>query len=145
MKCVLCGKEAQYVQSGMSLCEEHFKTRQIGSTEIELLKIQIQTDKSHTRYTSALSVTFACFSIIAVFIGLYYQGITTKNLTLIFVGVLGFIGILLLTNFFLDKAKRSYTERLKKVSEMIEKVKKGEQLPPLDQLDEWNDKKITAS
>jgi hypothetical protein len=25
MKCVMCGKEAEYVHAGMSLCQEHFK------------------------------------------------------------------------------------------------------------------------
>jgi hypothetical protein len=145
MKCVICGKEAQYIRSGVSLCEEHLKARQSGNAEIELLKIQIQTDKSHTGYTSSLSVIFACFSTIAVFIGLYYQGITTKNITLIIAGVLGMIGILLLTNVFLNKAKQSYSERLKQVSKMIEAVKEGQQLPTLDKLDEWDGKKKTES
>jgi hypothetical protein len=145
MKCVLCGKEAQYVQSGMSLCEEHFKARQSGNREIDLLKIQIKTDKSHTRYTSSLSVIFACFSLIAVFIAFFFQGVTTSNLKLEIVGVIGMAMIYGLTIYFLDYAKKSYSERLKQVSKMIEAVEEGQQLPNLDKLDEWDGKRKTES
>ena len=140
MKCVLCGKEAQYVQSGMSLCEEHFKARQIGNTEIDLLKIQIQTDKFHTLFTSSLSLIFAFFGIIAVFLGLYYQGLVSGNFVTFLAGAIGTAGILGLTFGFLYLTRRDYSKNLKTVSAMIEAVKKGEQLQPLDKLNKWKSK-----
>jgi uncharacterized membrane protein len=140
MKCILCEKEAQYIQSGMSLCEEHFKAKQLGSTETELLKIQIQTDKFHTLLTSTLSFILAFFSTIAVFIGLYYEGLIMPNFNIFLAGLTGTIVILALTFAFLVDVRKSYSKDLEKVSKMIEAVKKGEQLPPLDKLNKWESK-----
>jgi len=137
MKCVICGMEAEYVQSGMSLCEKHFKAQQVGDREIDFLKIQIQADKRHTQFTSSASFVFAIFGLVAVFITLYYQGLVTSNFIFLLAGLVGIGGIYGVTFVSLYLNRKSYSKDLKTISDMIEAVDKGKRLPSLEKLDEW--------
>jgi hypothetical protein len=138
IKCVLCGAEAEYIKDGMSLCEKHFKAQQIGDKEIDLVKIQIYADKCHTFLTAFLSLGFVVLGLWAVFATLYYQGLFAFNFPFINAGYLGMgvISILAFIVFWISFT--TYNRDSRKISKMIEAVKKGEQLPALDKLGKWD-------
>lgn len=136
LKCVLCGMEAEYVQSGMSLCKEHFKSQQVENRNVDLIKIQIYADKCHTVFASRLSFLFVVFSLVGVFYGLFYQGLFTSNFQMMFVGLVAIVTIIIAVIIYVDRERRKYSENWKAISNMIEKVKKGESLSVLDELDE---------
>jgi hypothetical protein len=138
LKCVICGKEAQYVLSGMSLCEEHFKAQQVGDKDIDLMKIQIYADKCHTFLTVRLSLCFVVLGLWAVFATVYYQGLSTFNFPFVYAGWIGMGVILVIALIASFVYWAMYFKDFRRISNMIEAVKKGASLPTLDKLDKWN-------
>jgi hypothetical protein len=137
LKCVLCGMEAEYVRDGMSLCEKHFKAQQIGDKEIDLVKIQTYADRCHTILTIGLSFAFVVFSLFAVFATLYYQSLMAFNFY--FVNVYN-VGMTVVSSLFVITYWiffRKYRKDFRRISRMLNAVQKGEHLPDLDKLEEW--------
>jgi uncharacterized membrane protein len=138
MKCVICGKEAQYIQSGMSLCEEHFKAQQVEDKEIDLMKIQLYADRVHTFVTIGFSLAFVIYGIIGVFLGLYYQSWSTYNIRGLYVGWIGVIIFSAVALIVILIAAMSYRRQNSKISKMLEAVEKGKRLPRFDELHKFD-------
>jgi hypothetical protein len=139
MKCVTCGEEAEYVQSGMSLCEKHFKTQQVENRDVDLVKVQIYADSCHAFLTSRLSFLFVVFSLVGVFYGLYYQGLFESNILKQLTGLL-LVGLILVLFVFQSiREKQRYDKDWKRIAGILEAVNKGKGLPPLDKLNEWKE------
>lgn len=138
MKCVICGKEAQYVQAGMSLCEEHFKAQQVGDKEIDLMKIQIYADRIHTFLTIGFSLAFVVLGIVGIFLTLYYQSWSTYNISGLYIGWIGIIVFSGVAAIVMWIARMRYEEQEKKIPKMLEAVEKGKRLPPFDELHKFD-------
>jgi hypothetical protein len=97
---------------------------------IELLKIQICSERAHVRLTYLISTTFAIFLGFAVlFYTLFYENV----LPLVGISV-GIIILLVGTVYEIYRIRKRYQKELKKISDMIEMVKEGKLLPRLDEL-----------
>lgn len=135
MKCVLCEKEAEYVQSGMSLCEKHFKAHQTASDrDIDLMKIQIYADRCHTFFTVGCTLAFVVLGFWGVFATVYYQGWSSLKISDVYVGWIGMTTMLIVTVVALGIFRIRYDRACSRISKMLEKVKKGELLATLDEL-----------
>lgn len=124
MKCVICRKEAQFVQSGMSLCEEHFKAQQVGDKEIDLLKIQICADRCHTILTIGFSLGFVALGFWGIFATVFYQGWSSFKISDVYVGWIGMIAMLMLAVTILGIFRVRYDKGHSKVSRMISAVER---------------------
>jgi hypothetical protein len=137
IKCVLCGEEAEYVKDGMSLCEMHF-TQQVGNKDIDLMKIQIYAHKCQTFLAVRLSLGFVVLGLWSVFAAVYYQSLSTFNLPFIHAGWVGMGVILTITLIAFGIFWLMYYKDSRRISQMIEVVRKGVPLPALDKLDKWH-------
>jgi hypothetical protein len=103
------------------------KTRNV---DLELLKIQIFSERAHAKLSTQVTNTYAVFlGFIAFFYTLFYENV---------IPLLGFtIG---LTIFFAGTVYETYHVRqvfkkdIKKISDMMEAVKEGKELPKLEEL-----------
>lgn len=140
MKCVTCGKEAHYVHSGMSLCEEHFKAQQVGDKEIDLMKVQIYADECHTFLTLGFSLGFVVFGIVGIFLALFYQSWSTYNISGIYIGWIGILVFLGVTAIVMGIVRMRFDKQSSKIPKMLEAIEKGKRLPPFDELNKWDSK-----
>jgi pilus assembly protein TadC len=97
---------------------------------IELLKIQIFSERAHQRLTTRITNIYALFiGFVVFFYTLYYENV---------IPLLGFI--IGLTVFLVGTVYETYhvsqvfKREVKKISDMIEAVKKGKELPRLEDL-----------
>ena len=97
---------------------------------IELLKIQIFSERAHQRLTSQVTNTYAIFiGFVVFFYTLFYENV---------IPLLGFI--IGLTIFLAGTVYETYHVRqvfkrdVKKISDMMETVKEGKELPRLEDL-----------
>jgi hypothetical protein len=139
MKCVICEKEAEYVKDGMSLCEKHFKAQKVGDKEIDLVKIQIYTDSCHAKVTTLLGFMIAYFvGLSAIFYGVLYQAINATSTVSFWISVntwsYGMIVTVIGTFIIGFVTLFIYRGDIKAISRMIEDVKAGKELPPLDRI-----------
>lgn len=134
----MCGAEAEYVQSGMSLCEEHSKVQQVGDKGIDSVKMQIYADKCHTLLTIGASFAFVVFGLFAVFATLYYQSLMAFNFYFVNVYNLGMTVVVILFAITCWVFMGRYLRNFRRISRMINAVQKGEHLPDLDKLDKWD-------
>ena len=123
---------------------EHEK---MNNRDIDLVKIQIYADRSHAVLTSALSFIFVFFSLVGIFYGILYQNISFTSfatfLTAYNTWAVGTFTIISVTIVFLYSVRRSYLRDLTRISDMINAVKSGEELPSL--VDELTKKKKIAN
>jgi hypothetical protein len=98
--------------------------------DIELTKIHICSEHAHARYTTVLSTSFALFvGFLVVFWTLFSENVLPLE-------AFGF-GVTILsagTLFEVYRIRRGFWQKLKRISDMIEAVKKGEELPKLEEL-----------
>lgn len=115
----------------MSKEKQHREFRKI-DRNVELLKVQIYAQHSHAKLTSVLSFIFVFFISFSV---LFYT-ILFGNLgpTPILTWQIGLTALLVFTIGSLVVILWSYTEDFKKISNMIEIVKEGKELPKLEKL-----------
>jgi len=141
LKCVLCDMKAEYVQSGMSLCEKHFKAQQSADKEIDLMKIQIYAHKCHTFLTIGSSFAFVVFGLFTALLTLYYQSLMALNFYFVNVYNVGMtiISILFVTACWVFMGR--YRRDIRRISKMVNKVQSGGHLPDLDKLHEWKEEK----
>lgn len=115
------------------------ETKQVASTDTDLMKIQIYADRCHTFLTIGLSFAFVVFSLFAVFATLYYQSLMAFNFYFVNVYNLGMtvVSILFVITcwVFMGRHRRDF----RRISRMINAVQKGEHLPDLDKLEKWGD------
>ncbi len=98
--------------------------------DVELTKIHIFSERAHTRYTTIFTTCYAVFvGFVVVFYTLFFEQVYTLDVFLFGVAVLT-AG----TALELYHVHRSYQEALRKTSDMIETVKKGKELPKLEEL-----------
>lgn len=115
---------------GSTLEEEQRDRTRNPDNGIELLKIQIFSERAHSRLTTQVSNSYAIFiGFVAFFYTLFYENV---------IPLLGFtIG---LTVFLAGTVYETYHVRqvfkrdVKKISDMIETVKEGKELPRLEDL-----------
>jgi len=108
------------------------KSQKRRAKTLDLLKIQIYADRSHTKLTSLLSLIFAFFiGLMVLFYTVLYQGLgpdpgTTWSVGLTVSGISTFA--------FLGWVLWDYNKDVKAISRMIETVNKGKPLPEFEKL-----------
>jgi len=98
--------------------------------EIDLVKVKIYSDHCHSRVTTSLSITFT------IFIGLWILGCTLFFQRIILPEIWYFVIIVLtiFVVFFMGSILREYWKEFKYISDMIEEIKQGNELPKLEEL-----------
>ena len=97
---------------------------------VELLKIQVCSDRIHVRLSYLTTISWGIWVGFAVlFYTLYYQNV----LPLVAI-VIGVVTLTLGTIYVVYRYRKGYKKELVKISGMIEKVKQGRELPRLDEL-----------
>ena len=95
---------------------------------IELLKIQIFSESAHQRLTSQITNTYALLvGFVVLFYTIFYENVIP--LTGFVIGITMFLAG---TVFEIYYARRIFKRDVKKISDMIEAVKKGKELPRLE-------------
>jgi hypothetical protein len=103
------------------------------STEIELLKIEIYSERSHSVLTTKLS--YSVTSVVGILVLLYTLYYSQKISDIaFFLSVVILMGLLL---FYSRKITKAYEEDFTKISKMIENVNNGKSLPELEKLKKW--------
>lgn len=98
----------------------------------DLLKVQIYTDRIHTKLTSLLSFIFAySIGLTVLFYTVMYQGLGPNPGT---TWLVGFAGTWISTVAFSGYILRDYNKDMKAISRMIEAIKEGKPLPELEKL-----------
>jgi len=108
---------------------ESDKTKDVDKN-LELVKIQVFSERTHARLAYTVSTTYAIFiGFFVVFFTLFYQKVLAFE-------TFGFSIIPLLagTIYEVYRVRRGYKRELKKISDMIEAVKEGKELPRLEEL-----------
>lgn len=95
---------------------------------VELLKIQIFSERAHSRLTSQITNTYAVLvGFVVLFYTLFYENV---------IPLMGFlIGLTVFlagTVFEIYYARRIFRRDVKRISDMIEVVKTGKELPRLE-------------
>jgi hypothetical protein len=107
--------------------EQSGRTRNPESS-IELLKIQIFSERAHSRLTSQITNTYALLGgFVVLFYTLFYENVIA--LTGLVIGLAVFLAG---TIFEIYYARRIFKRDVKRISDMIEAVKDGKELPKLE-------------
>jgi hypothetical protein len=98
--------------------------------DIEMLKIQIFSEHIHTRFTTIITTSYAIvvgFSVL--FFSLFYGNLFPP------VGfAIAMIALLTGAGYQVYRIRRNYMKTLKDISQMVETVKEGKELPKLEEL-----------
>jgi hypothetical protein len=98
--------------------------------DIELVKIHVFSERAHTRYTTIATTSYAVFvGFVVVFYTLFFEHVYTLDVFI--------LGVTVLTGgtaYEIYRVHQAYQKALKKTSDMIEAVKKGRELPKLEEL-----------
>jgi len=108
--------------------------------QLRLAKIQVYTDRCHALLSVRFSFVLLVFGLIVIFYPLYLQAVLSGN-PYSNSGLVGFVGTFAIAIFgalFLRQYVRKYNNSLKRISNMIDVVRNGEDLPPLEKMDDWN-------
>lgn len=99
-------------------------------TSIELLKIQIFSERAHQRLTSQVTNTYAIFiGFVVFFYTLFYE-----NMIPLLGFIIGLSIFLAGTIYQTYHVHQVFKRDVKKISGMIETVKEGKELPKLEDL-----------
>jgi predicted histidine transporter YuiF (NhaC family) len=97
---------------------------------LELVKIQIYSDRAHQRLTTQITNMYAIFiGFVVFFYTLYYE-----NVIPLFGFIIGLIIFLAGTVYQTYHVRQVFKRDVKKISGMIETVKEGKELPRLEDL-----------
>ena len=110
------------------------RVQQAENRDLQLLKIQIYSDRSHTQLTIGASLALVIFSLISIFYALYYESLMTSNVPFAIAADFGIVVIVILAILAARLFVRKYQKDFQSISDMIEAVKKGEELLSLDEL-----------
>ncbi|MGD0496589.1 MAG: hypothetical protein ABSB28_11235 [Candidatus Bathyarchaeia archaeon] len=118
---------------------EKTRKQEVENKETDLVKIQIYADKCHTFLTLGCSLGFVLLGLWGVFAAVYYQGLSTFNFPFVYAGWVGMGGIGTIAVVAVWIFVSTYRREFRRISKMVEAVKKGEsQLPDLDKLYKWD-------
>jgi hypothetical protein len=98
--------------------------------DVELVKIHVFSERVQARFTTVVSTSFAIFlGFTVVFYTLFFENVLNIEIFIISITVLtgG-------TVFELYRVHRGFRQEIKKISDLIEEVKKGKELPKLEEL-----------
>ena len=105
------------------------KTKNIDK-EVELAKIHILSERAHARYTTVVSTSFAIF---IGFIVVFWTLLSERVLPLEDF----YFGVIVLsagTLFEVYRIRRGFKHEIMRISDLIETVKRGKELPKLEEL-----------
>ena len=111
---------------------EERKSNRTGNPDnsLELLKIQIFSERAHSRLTTQLSNTYALFiGFVAFFYTLFYENVIPP-----FGFTIGLAIFLAGTVYETYHVRQVFKREVKKISDMIETVKEGKELSKLEEL-----------
>lgn len=109
--------------------KEEAKPRE-SDKSVELAKIHIFSERIHARMTTQVSNTYAMFIAFAVvFYTLFYESVLPLSGF-----VIGLTVLLIGTIYETHHIRRVFKRDLKRISDMIETVKEGRELPKLEDL-----------
>jgi hypothetical protein len=97
---------------------------------LELLKIQIFSERAHAKLTTQVTNTYAIFiGFVAFFYTLFYENVVplvgfTMGLAIFLTG----------TVYETYRVRQVFKKDIKKISDMMETVKEGKELPKLEDL-----------
>jgi len=114
---------------GRSTLEEEQSDRARNpDSSIELLKIQIFSERAHSRLTTQVTNTYAVFiGFLVFFYTLFYE-----NVIPLFGFIIGLTIFLAGTVYETYHVRQVFKRDVKRISEMIEAVKNGKELPRLE-------------
>ena len=115
------------------------RIQRVENRDLQLLKIQVYADKCHAMLSARISFAFVVFSFIVIFYPLYIQAALEWN-PYSLSGLVGLIGTLVIASvagIHLNKSIQKYNRNLRRISDMVESFRKGEDLPPLEKMDDW--------
>jgi len=100
------------------------------SRDIELMKIQIFSERAHAKLTTQVTNTYAIFiGFVAFFYTLFYENVVP--LAGFTIGLAIFLAGTVYETYHVRRVFRSDVE---KISDMMDAVEKGNELPKLDDL-----------
>jgi hypothetical protein len=108
--------------------EEQSNRTRNPSSSIELLKIQIFSERAHSRLTSQITNTYA---LLVGFVVLFYT-LCYENVIPLTGFILGLMMFLAGTVYEIYHARQIFKRDVKRISDMIEAVKNGKELPRLE-------------
>jgi membrane protein implicated in regulation of membrane protease activity len=112
------------------LVEKQGDRIRVRDDSIELLKIQIFSERAHSRLTTQVTNTYAIFiGFIAFFYTLFYENVLP--LSGFTIGVAVFLAGTVCETYHV---RQVFKRDVKKISNMIETVKEGKELPRLEDL-----------
>jgi hypothetical protein len=112
------------------LKQDETDTVQNPDKSLDLVKIQIFSERAHSRLTSQITNTYAIFiGFLVFFYTLFYENVIPAygfsiGLAIFFAG----------TVFETYHVRQVFKKDIKKISDMIETVEKGKKLPRLEEL-----------
>jgi predicted histidine transporter YuiF (NhaC family) len=110
--------------------EKQKESNRNSDNSLELLKIQIFSERAHQRLTTQVTNLYAIFvAFVAFFYTLFYE-----NVIPLFGFVIGLIIFLAGTVYNTYHVRQVFKRDVKKISGMIETVKEGKELPRLEDL-----------
>ena len=116
------------------ICSEPKEPEKNEEREFQLraAKIQIYTDRCHAFLSVRISFVLVIFGFIVIFYPFYIQATLAGNPYSItgLVGLVGTLALFAVAGVYLYNYIRKYNRDLKRISAMIEAVRKGDDLPP---------------
>ncbi len=112
------------------MTESQTDTERNPNRDLDLVKIQIFSERANSRHTTQITNTYAFFiGFVVFFYTLFYENV---------IPIYGFYICLTIflagTLYETYHVRQVFTKDIKKISDMIETVKKGNQLPKLEDL-----------
>ena len=98
--------------------------------DIELLKIQIFSEHIHTRFTTIITTSYA---IVVAFSVLFFSLFYGNLLPLVGFAV-AMSALLIGASYQIYRVRRNYMKTLRDISQMVETVKEGKELPKLEEM-----------
>lgn len=107
----------------------HTETKKVDK-DVELAKIHVFSERVQTRFTTVVSTSFAIFiGFTVVFYTLFFEKVLNVDIFIISITVLTGGTVLELYRVY-----RGFRKEVKKISDWIEEIKNGKELPKLEEL-----------
>ena len=115
---------------GFSLKEKESNRSGNFDSSVELLKIQIFSERAHSRLTTTITNVYALFvGFLVLFYTLFYE-----NVLPLFGFVFGLTVFIVSMIYEVYHVRQVFRRDVKRISEMIEAVKAGKELPKLEEI-----------
>lgn len=118
----------------MTKIEEKKKPEKENNRDINLVKIQIYSDRIHAIFASLLAFVLALFVGLSIlFTTVLYENLGPSPIITYGVGI---IGTLIFAFISIPYLSKNYYKNYKKISEKLEEIKEGKDLETLEKLSE---------